>query len=94
MARNCGITFMNMFCSATIRPLVVRPIRIFGSVVELLCYSSACFHTVDSVEPLSFLDTLSSVFMVAQPEMDTTSVTRYTVVTCVSDAQLTKRHLK
>jgi hypothetical protein len=63
MARNCGIIFVNLFCSATIRTLVVRPIRVFGSVVALLCYSSAGFHTVASVEPLSFLDTLSSVFM-------------------------------
>ena len=63
MARNCGIIFVNFVCSATIRPLVVRPIRVFGSVATLLCYSSAGFHTVDSVEPLSFLDSLSSVSM-------------------------------
>ena len=63
MARNCGIIFVNWLCSATIRPLVVRPIRVFGSVVALLCYSSAGFRTVDNVEPLSFLDTLSSVFV-------------------------------
>jgi hypothetical protein len=55
--------FVNLFCPATIRPLVVRPIRVFGSVVTLLCYLSAGFHTVDSVEQLSFLDILSSVFV-------------------------------